>query len=348
MRPAGGRPVRLGLIGCGRIACAVHLRVLGRAPRVRLVAVADPDPEARRRAQHLTRATVYERADELLAAADVEGVVVCAPSGEHARIGIAAAEAGKHLYMEKPLAITLEEATAVADAVRAAGIVAVVGLNRRAHPIFEQGRRLLASGRIGRVRAVEAVFCEPLAGAELPVWKRRRETGGGVLLDLASHHFDLLRWLLDDEIASVEASLRSEATEQDSAWVEVGLAGGVEARCFFSFRSGTADFIELVGERGVLRLDRYVPPVLLTMRREGLPAMRRARVPQSRAIALWRMRRLVRPADEPSYRRSLSRFVRRLQGHPVELPSLDDGLRSLEAVLAAEASALSGAPVAQA
>ena len=342
MSRLGARPVRLGLIGCGRIASAVHLRVLGRSPLVRVVAVADPDQEARRRAERLTRARVLESADELLAAADIEAVVVCAPSAEHARLGVAAAEAGKHLYLEKPLAITLEEATALAGAVREAGIVAVVGFNRRAHPIFEQGRRLLAAGRIGRVRAVEATFCEPLAGAELPAWKRRRDTGGGVLLDLASHHFDLLRWLLDDEIASVEASVRSEETEHDSAWVEVKLAGGAEARCLFSFRSGIADFFELVGERGVLRLDRYVPPVLLTMRRDGLPAMRRARVPQSGAVAMWRMRRLVRPADEPSYRRSLNRFIRLLQGRPVELPTIDDGLRSLEAVIAAEQSALEG------
>jgi myo-inositol 2-dehydrogenase/D-chiro-inositol 1-dehydrogenase len=339
------RTVRLGLIGCGRIASAVHLRVLMRMRGAELVAVADPDPEALRRAEELSDALLYSTPDELIDEARVVSVVICASSAEHARLGIAAAEAGKHLYLEKPLATTADEAASVIDAVARAGITAVIGLNRRAHPLFEQGRRELLAGRIGRVRAVHSAFCEPLAGPSLPHWKRHRETGGGVLLDLGSHHFDLLRWFLGVEIESVEASLRSDASEHDTAWVSVGLGGELEARCFFSFRGGTVDFLEFVGDRGSLRLDRYLPPALLSLKRDNLQALRRARILPSAHVAAWRLRRLVRPANEPSYRRSLTRFVRRLQGERVELPTLEDGMRSLEAVLAAEESALVGRPV---
>ena len=332
--------IGIGLLGCGRIASAVHLPVLDRSRGVDLVAVADPDPRARERARRATGAAVYEDEGALLDDPRVDAVVICTPSADHARMTIAAAKAGKHVYVEKPIATTAEEAEQVIAAVQRAGTIGVVGLNRRSHPLFEQGRRVLQAGRIGRVRAVNTVFCEAMSASDLPDWKRRRETGGGVLLDLASHHFDLLRWLLDEEIQTVEASLRSEESEQDSAWVRVELEGGVEAHSFFSFVSGTADFVELVGERGVLRLDRYVPPALLTRRREGISAVRRVPLVPSGPLLAWRLRRLVRPANEPSYRRSLVRFVRHLQGHAVDLPTLEDGRRSLEAVLAAEESAL--------
>jgi myo-inositol 2-dehydrogenase / D-chiro-inositol 1-dehydrogenase len=337
--------VRLGMIGCGRIASAVHLRVLGSIRGAELAAVADLDPEARGRAERSTRAAVYEREEELVADPCVDAIVICSPPDTHARLTIAAAEAGKHVYVEKPIATDVDDAAAALAAVERAGTIGVIGFNRRWHPAFEQGRRLLAAGRIGRVRAVQTVFCEPMAGSAMPDWKRCRRTGGGVLLDLASHHFDLLRWLLDDEFESVEADLRSELSEDDSAWVEARLAGGVEARSFFSFRAGTADYLEFIGERGVLRLDRYVPPALLTLKRDGLQSLRRSRPAPTPSLLAWRLRRIVRPANEPSYRRSLTRFVRVLQGTEVDLPTLVDGVRSLEAVLAAEDSARARSPV---
>ena len=73
-----------------------------------------------------------------------------------------------------------------------------------------RARPLLQQGTIGRIRAVHTVFCEPVPIAEtMPEWKRWRRSGGGVLLDLASHHIDLLRWFLDDEMATVEATIGS-------------------------------------------------------------------------------------------------------------------------------------------
>jgi myo-inositol 2-dehydrogenase / D-chiro-inositol 1-dehydrogenase len=334
----------IGLIGCGKIAQAVHLRVLSRARGADLVAVADPDHGAQVVAARLSRAQLYADADELLADPRVDAVVICAPSGEHARLTVAAAEAGKHLYVEKPLATNASDAADAAAAADRAGIVAAAGLNRRAHPLFELGRRLLDTGAIGRVTAVQSVFCEPLSGAALPDWKRSRETGGGVLLDLGSHHFDLLRWLLGAEIESVEASIRSDRSEHDTAWVSSTLTGGVEAQSYFSF-TGLADVLELVGERGTLRLDRYLPRPLLTRRRGELSALRGVRVRPSRALLAWQLKRLVRPASEPSYRRSLLRFIGRLHGQPVELATLDDAARSLDAVLAAEESGAAGRPV---
>jgi predicted dehydrogenase len=108
---------------------------------------------------------------------------------------------------------------------------------------------------------------------------------------------------------------------------------------FFSFRAARADFLELIGDRGVLRVDRYDASLAVWVARPGLAAVRRRRVRPSRALLEWRLRRLVRPASEPSYGRSLAAFVDTLRGNAQELPTMEDGLRSLEAVLAAERSA---------
>ncbi|MDX6504839.1 MAG: hypothetical protein QOE29_1964, partial [Gaiellaceae bacterium] len=291
-------PLRVGVIGCGAIATAVHLRVLRALPGARVTAVADPSPEARERAGRLAPgAALHAGAGELLARSDVDAVVVTAPSGLHAELALATLASGRHLYLEKPIATTLADGERVAAAARAAGVVAAVGFNWRFQPLVARARELVRAGTIGELRAASSVFCEP---ARLPAWKQRRADGGGVLLDLGSHHFDLIRWLLDAEVAGVEATLRSEASEQDVASVELTMADGREASCVFSFRAPQAHALELVGERGVLRIDRTART--LTLRGA------RARVATPELVA-WRARSLVRPRTEPSWARALSAFV---------------------------------------
>ena len=75
---------------------------------------------------------------------------------------------------------------------------------------------MLREGCIGNVRAVQSTFCEPSTPEAMPAWKRNRATGGGVLLDLASHHIDLTRWFLSDEVVSATAWIGSAQTDQDS------------------------------------------------------------------------------------------------------------------------------------
>jgi predicted dehydrogenase len=231
---AGKEPTRIGVVGCGTIAYWTHLRVLARMPNVRLIAAADPDREARARAAALVKTEFHEHAEELLARPDVDAVVLCPATPAHAEVALAACRRRIPFYIEKPLATSAAEARAILDARDEAGVVAAVGFNRRHHPVFERARTLLASGRIGRVRSVLSAFCEPVAPGAMAEWKQHRATGGGVLLDLASHHIDLVRWLLDDEIATVEARLESDASEDDSAWLRLATRGATEVRSTFS------------------------------------------------------------------------------------------------------------------
>src|ERR1700737_879979 len=92
--------VRIGVIGCGVIAYWKHMRLLKKMPQAQLVAAADPDPSARERAKRLTGAEVYCDAGELLARPDIDAVVICTPTNLHAELGIAAARARKHFYIE--------------------------------------------------------------------------------------------------------------------------------------------------------------------------------------------------------------------------------------------------------
>jgi len=307
------------------------------------VAAADPDPAARARAARIAGISVHERAEDAIARADVDAVVITSATPSHAPLALAAARAGKHVYVEKPLAVDLAEARRVLDAVRQAHVVGAAGFNFRAHPLHRRAAALVRAGRLGPVRAVQTAFCEPVAADRMPAWKRTRDTGGGVLLDLASHHVDSLRWLLADEVAAVEeARVASLETDQDVARMTLAMRSGCDVQAYFSFRTGPADFLELIGDRGTLRLDRYSTRLDLRVARRLGYGMRTAWVRPSRALASLALRRLARPASEPSFRASLAAFVDHLRGAPGPLATVEDGARALAVIVAAEQSARTG------
>jgi predicted dehydrogenase len=285
--------------------------VLRRTPGATLVAVADPSDAARAAAARLAPgADVYDDLASLLGSGRVDAVVVCAPSALHGPIALDVLEAGKHLYLEKPLAIDREGAERAAAAASGSGVVSAIGFNRRFHPAYLRLRNSLAEGGTGELRELRTRFCEPVAGS-LPSWKRERQTGGGALLDLASHHVDLVRFVAGDEVALESASIRSLVSEHDEAELVLRLASGARAVIEVAFHGVRADVIEARCAGRTLRADRHA----------GL-------------------RSRLRPGWDPSYRFALRAFVDRVRGAPVLLPTLEDGLRSLEVVLAAEDAAV--------
>jgi myo-inositol 2-dehydrogenase/D-chiro-inositol 1-dehydrogenase len=276
---------------------------------------------------------------DLLARADIDAVVVCTPSNLHADLGIAAALAGKHIYLEKPVAIHAAEARRLREAVCESGVRMAVGFNRRCHPLYLQARDLINSGAVGAIRAVITSCNEPLAPDAMPGWKRARATGGGVLLDLASHHADQLRWFLNDEVDEVEAEVHSRATEDDEAWMRIIMRCGVCVQSYFSFRAGRADFLEFIGERGTLQVDRHCPSLSLRLARRFGYGVRRTQLLPTREVMAWRLARIARPSYESSYKAALADFTHAIRGGTPRGAGLDDGLRSLDIVLAAEESA---------
>ena len=305
---------------------------------MRLVVVADPSPEARERARRIADVDVTDDAQEAIDREDVSAVVVCAGTDQHAALALSAVQAGKHLYLEKPLAAGVADGEQLVAASERAGVIAAIGFNRRYHPLFARARALVAAGAIGRVVAGQAAFCEPTEPDAMPEWKRRVASGGGVLLDLATHHVDLVPWLTGRELLATHARAFSAASEEDSARLHMRLAGDVEVEGFYSFRAARSDFVELIGDAGVLRVDRYDGSLRVWVARDGLHAVRRARFRPDRATLSWRARRILRPADEPSYRRSLRAWADAVGGHEGDLPTLREGLDNLRAIEGARAA----------
>jgi myo-inositol 2-dehydrogenase/D-chiro-inositol 1-dehydrogenase len=277
----------------------------------------------------------------VLADPAVEAVLLCLPSALHAEVAEAAFRAGKHVYLEKPVAIDLAAAGRVAEAWRASGRVGMVGLNYRHDARHRALRDAVGAEGFGPVAAVRTVFC---SSRPAPDWKRRRASGGGVLLDLLSHHADLARFVLGEEVASVSATLRSLRSEADTAGVRMVLGSGVVIESLFSLCAADDDRFEVYGADARLTVDRYRSPVL---EREpaGFAYGRGAQGRRELRAALRGLGRVARAGGEPSYRRALQAFVRaaRQGGRPGA--DIGDGVQALRIVLAAEASAHSGRAV---
>ncbi|MFF7734411.1 Gfo/Idh/MocA family oxidoreductase [Streptomyces sp. NPDC007984] len=190
----------------GRVHTQAYARVRHHYPRLplvpELVTVAEEVPgRAEEAAAQFGFASTSRDWREVAADPRVRAVSITAPNFLHREIGVAMAEAGKHIWIEKPVGLTAEDAGAVADAVARAGVQGAVGFNYRNAPAVEAARELISSGEIGTVTHVRIrLFSDYAAHPESALtWRYERERGGsGVLGDLASHGVDLARHLLGD------------------------------------------------------------------------------------------------------------------------------------------------------
>jgi predicted dehydrogenase len=203
------RSLGVAVVGFGWMG-RVHTQAYARVPhhfpglslRPELVAVADEVPgRAEEAAAQYGFAAAHRDWREVAADPRVQAVSIAAPNFLHREIGLAMAEAGKHIWIEKPVGLSAEDARAVSDAVTKAGVQGTVGFNYRNAPAVAAARELIASGEIGTVTHVRIrLFSDYAAHPEGALtWRYERERGGsGVLGDLASHGVDLARFLLGE------------------------------------------------------------------------------------------------------------------------------------------------------
>jgi phthalate 4,5-cis-dihydrodiol dehydrogenase len=198
------RVLRVGVAGLGR-GFTLMLPTLERDQRVKLVAAADPRPPARERFQADFGGRTYATAEELFADADVEVVYLATPHDHHARHASLAASRGKHLLIEKPMAITLGECRAMIDAARAARVQLVVGHSHSFDATVQRTRELIASGAFGRVRMMHALnYTDFMYRARRPE-ELDTAKGGGVLFNQGAHQVDVVRYLGGGRAKSVRA-----------------------------------------------------------------------------------------------------------------------------------------------
>lgn len=199
--------IRFGLLGCGRISKR-HSDLLGgnHIDGAKLTGVCDP---IRRRADGLSAkfgVPAYYDINELLARADVDAVAVLTPSGMHAEHVIACARAGKHVVVEKPMALRLQDADEMIRSCDEAGVkLFVVKQNRFNVPVVK-AREALVAGRFGKLilGTVRVRWCRDQIYYDQDPWRGTWASDGGVLANQASHHVDMLEWFFG-EVVSVHA-----------------------------------------------------------------------------------------------------------------------------------------------
>jgi len=197
-------PLRLGVAGLGR-AFSVMLPTFTRHPAVRLVAAADTRAEARARFSREFSAKAYDTVAALCADPAVDAVYVATPHQFHREHATQAAQACKHLLIEKPMALTIEDCTAIVDAARHAGVHVVVGHSHSFDPPMQHLRKLIESGAFGQVRMINALnytdfLYRPRRPEELDTSK-----GGGAVFNQAAHHVDMVRLIAGAPVQSVRA-----------------------------------------------------------------------------------------------------------------------------------------------
>lgn len=193
------REVRIGVLGLGAIAQVVHLPILSQMPGVQLVAVCDVDhAKARMIAARFGIPRVSQTDEQVFRSDDLDAIVICTPSHLHHSQAISALEAGKHVLVEKPIALDADAAAKVIAAAEASGRALMVAMNNRYRPDAAALRPFATGGELGEIFLVRSAWLNRKVRVLRPTWRHRRATaGGGALMDLGVQTIDLALWLLN-------------------------------------------------------------------------------------------------------------------------------------------------------
>ncbi len=232
------KTLRIGLVGVGAAAQVNHIPALKKVEGLELVALCDRDPEkAQRVAQKFGIPHAVGRIEELLDLEDLDAVDICTPNYLHAPMAVAALEAGKHVFCERPLARSREEAAAMAKAAKKADRVLACAVQHRFRSDAQLLRRFVEKGDLGEVYMSKAGWLRLKTQWDSDEWRRtKRESGGGVVLDLGFQMLDLSLWVLGQpKVSSVTASVhRTKKGEVEDS-----------ATAFFRLESGATLTLEL-------------------------------------------------------------------------------------------------------
>jgi phthalate 4,5-cis-dihydrodiol dehydrogenase len=256
------RRLKIGVAGLGRAFTIMLPTFVGDA-RVQLVAAADPRADARERFATECGGKTYASAAAMCADADVEIVYVATPHQHHAENACAAAKAGKHVLVEKPMALTLADCTAMIAAARSAGVHLIVGHSHSFNAPILRARAIIDSGEVGAVRMINAFnytdfLYRPRRPEELDTGR-----GGGVLFNQAPHQIDIVRLLGGGRVRSVRATTGAwdpQRATEGAYNAFLGFENGVGATATYSGYAhfDSDEFSDWIGELGARKdLQRY-------------------------------------------------------------------------------------------
>lgn len=249
--------INYAIVGCGHIANK-HIEAIEKTEQASLVAICDTNPNRLNQYMNQTGVEGYVNIDEMLERqSNIDVVCICTPSGLHAPLAVKAAKAGKHLIIEKPLALTIEDADAIAEAVTVSGVKAAVVHPNRYRPAIQLLKSALEKNVFGKISHVNATvrWNRGQAYYDQAPWRGTKAMDGGVLMNQAVHNLDLLQWLfgrvvqvksmVDTRIRNIEAEDVAVATLR----FDSGALGVVEAATTI-YDKNLEESISIFGENG--------------------------------------------------------------------------------------------------
>lgn len=265
--------IGIGVIGLGRMGQVYAYHVARQIAEASLVAVADPRAEALEQfAASVGGVRTYADYHELLAQRDIQAVIVASPTHTHHEVVIAAAEAGKAIFCEKPTALTLAATDEMLAAVQQASVLFQVGFMRRFDRAYVDAKHKIEAGLIGQPVNIRSIGRDPFRTS---LEFANPAVSGGLIVDMGIHDFDLLRWLMQDEVRRVYAEASAlvypelrEVGDVDNAQIVLRFRGGglgnveVSRTAIYGYDIQT----EIVGSLGTLQVGylRETPVMVLT------------------------------------------------------------------------------------
>jgi UDP-N-acetyl-2-amino-2-deoxyglucuronate dehydrogenase len=227
---------KIALVGCGRIS-KNHFEAIEKVDGLELVAVSDSDTKRADQAAAEWNVKSFHSYEEMLRKSGADVVTIATPSGLHAEHGVAAAKAGKHVVMEKPMAISLTGADALVQACDKAGVQLFVVKQNRLNPPVQLLKRAVDHNRFGRIYMANCTvhWARPQEYYDQAPWRGTWEFDGGAFMNQASHYVDLIQWLVGpvESVMAKTATLARRIETEDS-----GIA-------ILKFRSGALGTIEV-------------------------------------------------------------------------------------------------------
>ena len=330
------KQLKIGIIGAGRIGSLHAKSIAYNVPTATVAGITDVRPEfAQKVADELGIPKVYASYKDMLADPEVEAVLVCSSTDTHADIAIEAAQAGKHIFCEKPVDLTPEKVRSVIAAVAQAGVKLQVGFNRRFDHNFANVRAMVNDGKIGDVHIIKITSRDPA-----PPPAEYSAVSGGMFLDMTIHDFDMARFLAGADVTEVYANATclvdpaiGEAGDVDTAVISLKFANGAVGVIDNSRRAayGYDQRIEVFGSKGAAVASNDTPTNVVFMGEEGVVA--------DKPLYFFLERYM------QSFRDEMLQFVDAVLNGKETPTTGEDGLNSILIALAAKKSVAEGRPV---
>ncbi len=263
-----GHKIKVGVIGAGRIGKIHASNIIKNFADVEVKAVADINADTIRDwAAELGIQHVYADYKKVIEDQDIDAVIICSSTDTHSQITIEAAQAGKHIFCEKPIDYDIDRIHQALEAVKVAGVKFQVGFNRRFDHNFKKVRELIQKGSIGDVQIVKVISRDPT-----PPPAEYVKVSGGMFLDMTIHDFDMVRYLTGSEVIEVYANAAvlvdkaiGEAGDVDTALISLKFANGAIGMIDNCRQAvyGYDQRVEILGTKGSISVANDTPTTVI-------------------------------------------------------------------------------------